>query len=213
MAIAERAKTIAVRAIMVYGPTSLKKWLWDKEFSGTKWDFIDNTKGDCVYAHLEKFARNGSILDLGCGPGNTANEMADTTYTSYVGVDISDAALAKAVRRTKECGREGKNTFAQSDFLGYEPTQDFDVILFRESLYHVPFGQVRPILDKFGKHLKPEGVFIVRLYAGSLESDQLKPRVTAKLDLIKREFDIVEATEYATPGRPTVLVFRPRRKS
>jgi SAM-dependent methyltransferase len=212
MAIAERAKTIAVRAIMVYGPTSLKKWLWDKEFSGTKWDFIDNTKGDCVYAHLEKFARNGSILDLGCGPGNTANEMADTTYASYVGVDISDAALAKAVRRTKECGREGKNTFAQSDFLGYEPTQDFDVILFRESLYHVPFGQVRPILDKFGKHLKPEGVFIVRLYAGSLESDELKPRVTAKLDLIKREFDVVEATEYARPGRPTVLVFRPRRK-
>jgi len=212
MPIAERAKTIAVRAIMVYGPTSLKKWLWDKEFSGTKWDFINNTKGDCVYAHLEKFARNGSILDLGCGPGNTANEVADATYTSYVGVDISDAALAKAVRRTKECGREGKNTFAQSDFLGYEPTLDFDVILFRESLYHVPFGQVRPILDKFGKHLKPEGVFIVRLYAGSLESDELKPRVTAKLDLIKREFDVVEATEYATPGRPTVLVFRPRRK-
>src|ERR1700690_1222456 len=113
MAIAERAKTIAVRAIMVYGPTSLKKWLWDKEFSGTKWDFIDNTKGDCVYTHLEKFARNGSILDLGCGPGNTANEVADATYASYVGVDISDAALAKAVRRTKECGREGKNTFAQ----------------------------------------------------------------------------------------------------
>jgi SAM-dependent methyltransferase len=213
MPIAERAKTIAVRAIMVYGPTSLKKWLWDKEFSGTKWDFIDNTKGDCVYAHLQKFARNGSILDLGCGPGNTANEMEDTTYTSYVGVDISDAALVKAVRRTKECGREGKNTFTQSDFLGYEPKRDFDVILFRESLYHVPFGQVRPILDKFGKHLKPEGVFIVRLYAGSLESDELKPRVTAKLDLIKRDYDVVEATEYATPGRPTVLVFRPRRKS
>jgi SAM-dependent methyltransferase len=213
MAIAERAKTIAVRAMMVYGPTSLKKWLWDREFSGTKWDFIDNTKGDCVYAHLEKFAKGGSILDLGCGPGNTANEVADSAYASYVGIDISDAALAKAVRRTKECGREGKNTFAQSDFLGYEPTQDFDVILFRESLYHVPFGQVRPILDKFAKHLKPGGVFMVRLYAGSLESDDLKPRVTAKFDLIKREFDVVEATEYPTPGKPTVLVFRPKSKS
>jgi SAM-dependent methyltransferase len=213
MAIVQRAKTFVERALMVYGPTSIKKRLWDKEFSGTKWDFIDNTSGDCIYAHLEKFARNGSILDLGCGPGNTANEVADSAYTSYVGVDISDAALAKAVKRTKECGRAGKNTFAQSDFLGYEPTQDFDVILFRESLYHVPFGQVRPIFDKFAKHLKNDGVFMVRLYAADIQTDETKGRVTAKLDLIKREFDVVEAAEYETPGRPTVLVFRPRRKN
>ena len=212
MAIVERAKIFVERALMVYGPTRLKKRLWDKEFSSTKWDFINNTAGDCVYAHLEKFAKNGSILDLGCGPGNTANELADGAYTSYVGIDISDAALDKAVKRTKECGREGKNSFAQSDFLGYEPKQDFDVILFRESLYHVPFGQVRPILDKFGKHLKPDGVFMVRLYATDLQTDERKSRVTAKLDLIKREFEIVEAAEYETPGRPTVLVFRPRRK-
>jgi len=31
--------------------------------------------------------------------------------------------------------------------------------------------------------------------------------------LIKREFDIVEVAEYDTPGRPTVLIFRPRAKN
>jgi 2-polyprenyl-3-methyl-5-hydroxy-6-metoxy-1,4-benzoquinol methylase len=197
---------------MSYGPTSIKKRLWDKEFSGTKWDFIDNTAGDCVYAHLEKFARNGSILDLGCGPGNTANELAADAYTTYVGIDISEAALAKAVRRTEQSGRAGNNSFAQSDFLGYAPTQDFDVILFRESMYHVPFGQVRTILDKYSAHLKPGGVFIVRLYAGDIKTGEIKHRVTSKMDLIKREFDMVEVAEYDTPGRPTVLVFRPRAK-
>jgi SAM-dependent methyltransferase len=139
--------------------------------------------------------------------------LAESAYKTYVGVDISEAALAKAVRRTEKNGRMDKNTFAVSDFLGYAPTQEFDVILFRESMYHVPFGQVQAILDKYSKYLKSGGVFMVRLYAGDIATGRIKPRVTAKLDLIKREFDIVESTEYELPGRPTVLVFRPRLRS
>ena len=69
----------------------------------------------------KKYAQNGNILDLGCGPGNTANELASDVYRSYVGVDISEAALAKAVRRSKENGRQGKNSFVVSDFLAYKP--------------------------------------------------------------------------------------------
>ena len=41
-----------------------------------------------------------SVADLGCGPGNTANELAETAYRNYIGVDISEEALAKAARRT-----------------------------------------------------------------------------------------------------------------
>jgi SAM-dependent methyltransferase len=196
-----------------YGPSNIKRRLWDKEFSEGKWNFIDDTSGDCIYPHLEKYARNGDILDLGCGPGNTANELATTAYRSYVGVDISEAALGKGVRRTKENGREDKNTFAQGDFLGYAPTQKFDVILFRESMYHIPFGQVRPILDKYSRYLNDGGVFIVRLYAADIKTGKIKSRVTSKLDLIKGAFDIVESCEYDTPGRPTVLVFRPRENA
>src|SRR5580658_7591782 len=62
--------------LLSYGPTPIKKFFWDQEFSSGKWNFIDDTSGDCVYSHLERFAKDGSILDLGCGPGNTANELA-----------------------------------------------------------------------------------------------------------------------------------------
>jgi len=194
---------------MSYGPSGFKKRLWDKEFSGTKWNFIDNTVGDCVYPYLEKYANNGNILDLGCGPGNTANELAAHVYQEYIGVDISEAALAKAVKRTRENGRAGKNSFVNSDFLNYEPTRDFDIILFRESMYHIPHGQVLPILNKFSRHLKSTGVFIVRLYAGDHRPGVTKTRVTAKLDLIKSEFKTVEARQFDLPALPNVLVFRP----
>ena len=136
MYIVDRTLRFARGFIASYGPSGVKKRLWDKEFSGTKWDFIDNTPGDCVYPYLEKYAHNGNILDLGCGPGNTANELAVDVYQTYVGVDISEVALAKAVRRTEENGRAGKNSFVNSDFLDYDPVVEFETILFRESMYH-----------------------------------------------------------------------------
>jgi len=213
MYIARRTLIFVQGFLASYGPSSVKKLLWDRDFSGGKWDFIDNTVGDCIYPLLEKYAKGGDILDLGCGPGNTANELAPDVYRRYVGVDISDAALAKAVKRTQENGRSHKNKFVNSDFLGFRPTQDFDVILFRESMYHVPYGQVISILDKYTKHFERDGVFIVRLYAGDISTGKIKYRVTRKLNLIKREFEIIEAHQYDAPGMPTVLVFRPRRQS
>jgi SAM-dependent methyltransferase len=212
MYIVERTLTFVRGFLTSYGPTSIKKKMWDKDFSSGKWDFIDNTSGDCVYSHLEKYAQGGDILDLGCGPGNTANELSLNAYRSYVGVDISEAALAKAVKRTAENGRSEKNSFVCSDFLGYKPTKEFDVILFRESVYHIPYGQVLEILEKYSKFLKKSGVFVVRLYAGDHRPGKIKHRVKRKLDLMKREFDIVESCQYEQPATPTVLVFRPRHR-
>jgi SAM-dependent methyltransferase len=211
--IAKRTKDLISSFLRIYGPPSLKKVLWDRDFSSKKWDFIDNTVGDCVYTHLEKYAQNGDILDLGCGPGNTANELNAELYRSYMGVDISETALAKAAKRTKENGRADKTSFVNSDFLGYTPNKEFHIILFRESMYHIPFGQVMKILGKYATYLKRHGVFIVRLYAASTKTNEIKHRVTKKIDLIKHEFEVLEAAEYDTPGKPTVLVFRPRLKN
>jgi SAM-dependent methyltransferase len=210
MNIAQRGGRIVSSFFKVYGPSNLKKLLWDKEFSGDKWNFMDDTSSDCIYPHLEQYARGGDILDLGCGPGNTANELAETSYRSYIGVDISEAALAKGVKRTQAGGREHKNSFVCSDFLSYTPTREFDVILFRESMYHVPYGQILELLNKYAKHLNSGGVFIVRLYAGDA-TRRTKGRVMSKINLIKSEFDIIESHEYETFARPIVLVFRPKQ--
>jgi SAM-dependent methyltransferase len=213
MYIVRRSLTFARGFLLSYGPTQLKKALWNKEFSSDKWDFIDNTSGDCVYGPLEKFARGGDILDLGCGPGNTANELSESAYSTYLGVDISESALAKAAKRTNENGRAAKNSFACSDFLGYMPPRKFDVILFRESMYHVPYGSVLEILNKYSEYLKSSGgVFMVRLYTTDLNSGIIKSRVTKKIDLMKSNFETVEETGYDKPGTPTVLVFRPKNR-
>ncbi len=191
--------------LLSYGPTPIKKYFWDQEFSSGKWNFIDDTSGDCVYSHLERFAKDGSILDLGCGPGNTANELAPI-YRTYVGMDISDEALAKARRRSEQNGRADKNSFEQGDFLSYLPPQKFDVILFREAMYHVPLGKVKEVLDRFSPYLAGDGVFIVRLYV--VENGKTKSRPSAMIGIMENEFDVVEKVHYQDSGA-TVIVFRP----
>jgi SAM-dependent methyltransferase len=206
MNIAQRSLEIMSGFLKSYGPSNIKKLLWDKEFSGGKWNFIDNTLGDCVYPHLATHLHNGSILDLGCGPGNTANELPGSAYQIYIGVDISEAALDKARKRTEQNGRAGKNLFVKDDFLSYIPTQRFDVILFRESMYHVPVGKVKTILDRYAKYLKDGGVFVVRT-----QGETTKHRTKAMLSIIESEFGVVEKSRYREPDEATVLVFRPRR--
>jgi 2-polyprenyl-3-methyl-5-hydroxy-6-metoxy-1,4-benzoquinol methylase len=197
--------------LLSYGPTPIKRVFWDQEFSSGKWNFIDNTVGDCVYLHLDRFAADKSVLDLGCGPGNTANEMAPG-YKKYVGMDISEEALAKARRRTEQNGRADKNSFEQGDFLSYVPPQRFDVILFREAMYHVPLGKVKPILDRFSKYLTDGGVFIVRMYIRDRENGQSKHRPLAMIGVMEKDFDVVEKCEYNDPGS-TVIVFRPKSRA
>ena len=192
--------------LLSYGPTPIKKLFWNREFSNGKWNFLDDTAGDCVYSHLERFSANRSILDLGCGPGNTANELAPV-YLTYVGMDISDEALAKARRRTEQSGRSHKNSFERGDFLSYVPSQKFDVILFREAMYHVPLNSVKKILDRFSEYLTDGGVFIVRLYVS--KGGQTKHRPSAMIATMEREFDVVEKTHYQESGS-TVIVFRPQ---
>jgi SAM-dependent methyltransferase len=194
--------------LLSYGPTPIKKFFWDQEFSSGKWNFIDDTASDCVYSHLERFSANRSVLDLGCGPGNTANELAPI-YESYVGMDISEEALAKARQRTEKNGRAKKNRFEQGDFLSYVPPQKFDVILFREAMYHVPLGKVKGILDRFSKYLTNDGVFIVRLYVRDTKKGNTKYRPLAMIGIMEKEFDVVEKSHYDDSGA-TVIVFRPK---
>jgi SAM-dependent methyltransferase len=189
-----------------YGPSSVKKRLWDEEFSVGKWNFIDETLGDCVYPYLETYGRKGSILDLGCGPGNTANELSADAYETYLGVDISEAALRKARRRSQENGRAAKNDFAQGDFVTYVPDRQFDVILFRESMYHVPLGKVKAVLDRFAKYVRPGGVFIVRMNTTGGKLGRPK----AMADIMEAAFDVLEKRQFGESG-PTVLVFRAPR--
>jgi 2-polyprenyl-3-methyl-5-hydroxy-6-metoxy-1,4-benzoquinol methylase len=195
--------------LLSYGPTPVKKMFWDREYDSGKWKFAYHSASDCVYEHLNQYAAGKTVLDMGCGAGNTASEMA-LGYKAYVGLDISDECLNKARRRSEADGRGALNSFDQGDFLTYVPSRKFDVILFRESMYHVPIGKIKPLLNRLSNYLTPDGVFIVRMYLVGEDRKTPKRRPTAMMELIEREFDVLNKTDYEDGGS-RVLVFRPKR--
>jgi len=211
MYIVERSLRFVRGFLLSYGPSNLKKRVWDKEYADNKWHFADNTANDCVYSHLEKFAHGGSILDLGCGSGNTCCEMKAEAYSSYTGVDISQEALMKAAKRSELNGRAAKHSFACSDFLSFQPTGNYDVVLFRESMYHIPISQIKPLLDKYAQYLKDDGVFIVRLFVSDLQTHEPKHRPRKMIETIEANFDVIEKGEYPQVDAE-VIVFRPKKR-
>ena len=186
--------------LQTHGPRATKQRLWDTEFAKGRWDVLDTTVDDCVYARIERSAKGGSILDLGCGSGSTANELDVDSYREYIGVDISEVAIVKAQKRTEANGRAHKCKFLQGDVTAFKPAKQFDVILFRDSIYYIKRPQVKATLMRYAQWLREGGVFIVRIWDG-------RGKLKEFAEVIKRNFDIVEEYQHQESGA-VVLVFK-----
>jgi SAM-dependent methyltransferase len=188
--------------LQTHGSVKTKQRLWDSEFANGRWDCLDSTTDDCVYSRIERWAKQGSILDLGCGSGSTANEMEVDAFNEYTGVDISEVAVVKAQKRTEENGRGHKCRFFQGDVLSYEPSQKFDVILFRDSIYYIKRPQIKAVLTRYAQWLMEGGVFVVRIWDG-------RGKLWEFVNAIEKNFTIVEKHRDEETGA-VVLVFRCR---
>ena len=205
MYLAQKVRNKLRALVQCYGTENLKSHLWNSEFSRGRWDCLEATPSDCVYPYIEKYANNGSILDLGCGSGSTGNELAENSYQDYTGVDISDVAVSKARKRTEDNGRAAKSRFFQSDVFSYVPSQQFDVILFRDSIYYIPRIKIKSMLDRYSKYLKHDGVFVVRMWDGNHKHKPIA-------DTIESTFEIVDK-HISTQPNAVVIVFRQGSKN
>jgi len=185
-----------------WGPSSLKRELWDKEYAAGKWTHCENTEADPIYSYIEKYCKGGTVLDLGCGSGNTSNELSFDRYQEYTGIDISKVALDKAAARSEKNGRGAKNRYVQSDVLFYMPAQKHDVIVFRDSVHNIPRPKIKGALNRYLQWLKQDGVLIVRISGHDCTDFE---QIAA---LIEAEYRVVDRYTGPESGRVITLVFR-----
>lgn len=124
-----------------------------------------------VRSILERLSSSESILDLGCGNGYLAGQVAERLPgISYTGLDNSPDLLALAQRA---CPGQHNITFHMADLstnhwdnillesLSIDSTTQFDTILAFAVLHHIPGEALRVnVLKKVRKLLKPGGQFI-----------------------------------------------------
>ena len=143
-----------------------------------------------------------SILDLGCGNGELARELAKRGQRgSYLGVDFSLPLL-----RDAEVQPEGFSaTFLQADLTTLDKLSILDDLLFDfifafAVLHHIPSSDLRlNILKKIFQWLKPDGYFIHSNWQ-FLNSEKLKARIQP-WDVVSVSESEVDAGDYLLDWR------------
>lgn len=103
----------------------------------------------------------GSLcLDVGCGGGDVAFELARSTGPTgrVEGVDL-DATKIELARREGEQQGLSNIAFAVRDVIGWEPRDSFDLVYARFLLSHL--ADPAAVVAAMRRHLRPGGVLVV----------------------------------------------------
>lgn len=122
------------------------------------------------YVAVLPASRAARILEIGCSRGYMMKALQNCGFTRLEGIDLSPGDVRIAKRRT---GIETIECANALEFLGERPEQ-YDVILFKAVLEHVPRDQVASLLEVVGEALSPGGSVICEVpnmdwYAASHE--------------------------------------------
>lgn len=105
-----------------------------------------------------------TLIDMGCGTGDTIVEIADLRSQAYfIGLDVDDSALGKARERIRDGLRITRVDFVCGNCSSVPLAADsVDVIIFRALLHHIEqiecaFDEAKRILRKGGFLLIQDG--------------------------------------------------------
>ena len=110
---------------------------------------------------LKKYHPEGSVADIGCGPGYLIAAMGKSLpHLSIIGIDISEEILDKARRNLAAKGLNEKVTFRLGDIqkLPVEP-DSLDFAVSTLSLHH--WSRPGEAIEELFRVLKPGGQFLI----------------------------------------------------
>lgn len=177
---------------------------WNHQYDKGLWDGLkamDELARFSVIVGYVKFLKpttNGQspdVLEIGCGEGLLQQRLQSQNYGRFVGTDISDLAIRKAIA---DAG-DNKCTYLVADMDTYKPDGQFDLIIFNEVIYY----SKHPLktLQRLATYLKTNGLLIVTI------NDH--KRSTELWEAIKDSFLLLdEATTLTSKGKCVCKVLR-----
>ena len=113
---------------------------------------------------LDQLPAGAAVLDLGCGGGPTTRHFA--ARFAVTGVDLSARQIALAEQLVPEA------TFIHADMtaLDFAPAS-FDAVTAFYSITHVPREEHGPLLRAIARWLRPGGLLVATMGAGSAAGD------------------------------------------
>jgi sterol 24-C-methyltransferase len=143
--------------------TDLYEYGW-----GTSFHFCRFAYGEPFYqaiarhehylAHVMGLKEGMTVLDVGCGVGGPAREIAKFANVNVVGFNNNDYQIERATRYSEREGLANQVTFQKGDFMQMPfPDNSFDAVYAIEATCHAP--SLEGVYSEIRRVLKPGGVF------------------------------------------------------
>jgi|SRR3954470_13178444 SAM-dependent methyltransferase len=130
---------------------------WDAQYVAGRWAYLGElpelARFSVLAGYLSHFKPGGAILDIGCGEGALAKRLPAGAFRRYVGVDLSAAAIEKAVRAAAS-----NTSWIAADAQNYEPTERFDAVVFNEVVYF--FADPAGTVERYARALNDGGILL-----------------------------------------------------
>jgi 2-polyprenyl-3-methyl-5-hydroxy-6-metoxy-1,4-benzoquinol methylase len=160
---------------------------WDVEYGNDSWNYLENAcelvRYSAVIGYYTHYWQGGTVLDVGCGVGVLQRRLRFAGYGHYVGIDLSERAIAQAQMLANDASTE----FRCADAEVYTPQDPLDVIIFNEVLYY--FAKPINVIQRLMSTLKPEGGCIVSMFRRASSK-----RIWQDLERVVRIEDAVQVT-------------------
>ena len=151
-----------------------KSEVYEQEFEFMPWGILI----DKILATIQNEApKNGSVLDLMCGPGYLLGEIAKRRPDlTLEGADISDEFIQHAQRKYPDI------SFQAADVLSWTPSKKYDVILCTGGIHHLPYDRQALFLETIPALLNPNGFAVFAdPYVNDFSNELERKQSAAKL--------------------------------
>jgi len=134
---------------------------------------------------------NLKVLDLGCGVAGPAIHFAKRWNANVDGITISDIQLSEGIRKIKEEQLGAKINLYLGDYHHLEeriiPNNDYDVVLFLESLGH-SYDVQSAIKNAYTKLKKGGGLYIKDFYKRQVENKDEQKKIDRVISNINKNY-------------------------
>lgn len=130
-----------------------------------------------------------SVLDIGCGPGHYAFELARRGAKKVVGIDFAPEMIKIAKRKAKEFNLEDKCSFIVADFMTTDFPEPFDYSIVMGVMDYIPEPEkfVKKVID-----VTSNKAFFSFPVKGGLLALQRKIRYRSRCELYFYSIDDIE---------------------